>query len=129
MIGFLVLSGCKEEDSTFSITLDQLTDTTFLFALASSAESCGVLLSNGVNCAQSITFSSANVATVIVTDIVNAGTYSVDGNIITVTLPNSDSENPMIFNANTEVTELIGISDGSNDIWKLAIEGIDPWDL
>ena len=129
MIGFLVLSGCKEEDSTFSITQDQLTDTTFLFALASSAESCSVLLSNGVNCAQSITFSSANVATVIVTDIVNAGTYSVDGNIITVTLPNSDSENPMIFNANTEVTELIRISDGSNDIWKLAIEGIDPWDL
>jgi hypothetical protein len=35
----------------------------------------------------------------------------------------------MIFNANTEVTELIRISDGSNDIWKLAIEGIDPWDL
>jgi hypothetical protein len=24
---------------------------------------------------------------------------------------------------------LIRISDGSNDIWKLAIEGIDPWDL
>ena len=129
MIGFLVLSGCKEEDSTFSITQDQLTDTTFLFALASSAESCSVLLSNGVNCAQSITFSSANVATVIVTDIVNAGTYSIDGNIITVTLPNSDSENPMIFYANTEGTELIRISDGSNDIWKLAIEGIDPWDL
>ena len=124
MIGFLVLSGCKEEDSTFSITQDQLTDTTFLFALASSAESCSVLLSNGVNCAQSITFSSTNVATVIVT-----GTYSIDGNIITVTLPNSDSKNPMIFNANTEVTELIRISDGSNDIWKLAIEGIDPWDL
>mgnify|MGYP001568217050 FL=1 len=100
-----------------------------MFALASSAESCGVLLSNGVNCAQSVAFSSTNVATVIVTDIVNAGTYSVDGNIITVTLPNSDSENPMIFNANTEVTELIRISDGSNDIWKLAIEGIDPWDL
>ena len=97
----------------------------FFFALASSAESCGVLLSNGVNYAQSITFSITNVATVIVTDIVNAGTFSVDGNIITVTLPNSDSENPMTFNANTEVTELILISYRSNDIWKLAIEGID----
>ena len=129
MIGFLVLSGCKEEDSTFSITQYQLTDTTFLFALATSAESCGVLLSNGVNCAQSITFSSTNVDTVIVTDIVNAGTYCVDENILTVTLPYSVSENPIIFNANTEVTELIRISDCNNDIWKLAIEGIDPWDL
>jgi hypothetical protein len=85
MIEFLLLGSCKEVDSTFSITQDQLTDTTFLFALASSAEALGVLLSNGVNCAQSITFSSTNVATVIVTDIVNTGTYIVDEKIITVT--------------------------------------------
>jgi hypothetical protein len=35
----------------------------------------------------------------------------------------------MIFTANPEATQLIRISDGSNDVWKLAIQGIDPWDL
>jgi hypothetical protein len=35
----------------------------------------------------------------------------------------------MIFNANAEITELIRISDSSNDIWKLAIEVIEPRDL
>ena len=100
-----------------------------MFAVANSAEECGVLLSNGVNFAQSIAFSSPNNALVIVTDIVNAGTYNIDRNTITVTLLDSDSENSMIFTANPESTQLIRISDGSNDVWKLAIQGIDPWDL
>ncbi len=63
------------------------------------------------------------------TDIVNAGNYNIDRNTITVTLLDSDSEKPMIFTANPEATQLIRISDGSNDVWKLAIQGIDPWDL
>ena len=100
-----------------------------MLAVANSAEECGVLLSNGVNFAQSIAFSSPNNALVIVTDIVNAGTYNIDRNTITVTLLDNDSENPMIFTANPESTQLIRISDGSNDVWKLAIQGIDPWDL
>jgi len=35
----------------------------------------------------------------------------------------------MIFTANPEATQLIRISDGSSDLWKLAIQGIDPWNL
>ena len=35
----------------------------------------------------------------------------------------------MIFNVNPEANELLRISDGSNDLWKLAIEGVEPWDL
>ena len=34
-----------------------------------------------------------------------------------------------LFTANPEATQLIRISDGSNDVWKFAIQGIDPWDL
>ena len=120
---------CKDDNVPISITDDQLIDNTYLFAVANSAEECGVLLSNGVNCAQSIAFSSPKNALVIVTDIVNAGTYNIDRNTINVTLLDSDSENPMIFTANPEATQLIRISDGSNDVWKFAIQGIDPWDL
>ena len=129
IITSLVICSCKDDNAPISITDDQLIDNTYLFAVANSAEECGVLLSNGVNCAQSIAFSSPNNALVIVTDIVNAGTYNIDRNTITVTLLDSDSENPMIFTANPEATQLIRISDGSNDVWKLAIQGIDPWDL
>jgi hypothetical protein len=129
IITSLVICSCKDDNIPISITDDQLIDNTYLFAVANSAEECGVLLSNGVNCAQSIAFSSPNNALVIVTDIVNAGTYNIDRNTITVTLLDSDSENPMIFTANPEATQLIRISDGSNDVWKLAIQGIDPWDL
>lgn len=129
IITSLVICSCKDDNVPISITDDQLIDNTYLFAVANSAEECGVLLSNGVNCAQSIAFSSPNNALVIVTDIVNAGTYNIDRNTITVTLLDSDSENPMIFTANPEATQLIRISDGSNDVWKLAIQGIDPWDL
>ena len=129
IITSLVICNCKDDNVPISITDDQLIDNTYLFAVANSAEECGVLLSNGVNFAQSIAFSSPNNALVIVTDIVNAGTYNIDRNTITVTLLDSDSENPMIFTANPESTQLIRISDGSNDVWKLAIQGIDPWDL
>ena len=129
IITSLVICSCKDDNVPIFITDDQLIDNTYLFAVANSAEECGVLLSNGVNCAQSIAFSSPNNALVIVTDIVNAGTYKIDRNAITVTLLDSDSENPMIFTANPEATQLIRISDGSNDVWKLAIKGIDPWDL
>ena len=129
IITSLVICSCKDDNVPISITDDQLIDNTYLFAVANSAEECGVLLSNGVNCAQSIAFSSPNNALVIVTDIVNAGTYNIDRNTITVTLLDSDSENPMIFTANPEATQLIRISDGSNDVWKLAIQGIDPWNL
>ena len=129
IITSLVICSCKDDNVPISITDDQLIDNTYLFAVANSAEECGVLLSNGVNCAQSIAFSSPKNALVIVTDIVNAGTYNIDRNTITVTLLDSDSENPMIFTANPEATQLIRISDGSNDVWKLAIQGIDPWDL
>lgn len=129
IITSLVICSCKDDNVPISITDDQLIDNTYLFAVANSAEECGVLLSNGVNFAQSIAFSSPNNALVIVTDIVNAGTYNIDRNTITVTLLDSDSENPMIFTANPEATQLIRISDGSNDVWKFAIQGIDPWDL
>ena len=129
IITSLVICSCKDDNVPISITDDQLIDNTYLFAVANSAEECGVLLSNGVNFAQSIAFSSPNNALVIVTDIVNAGTYNIDRNTITVTLLDNDSENPMIFTANPESTQLIRISDGSNDVWKLAIQGIDPWDL
>ena len=129
IITSLVIYSCKDDNVPISITDDQLIDNTYLFAVANSAEECGVLLSNGVNFAQSIAFSSPNNALVIVTDIVNAGTYNIDRNSITVTLLDSDSENPMIFTANPEATQLIRISDGSNDVWKLAIQGIDPWHL
>ena len=97
IITSLVICSCKDDNVPISITDDQLIDNTYLFAVANSAEECGVLLSNGVNCAQSIDFSSPNNALVIVTDIVNAGTYNIDRNTITVTLLDSDSENPMIF--------------------------------
>ena len=129
IITSLVIYSCKDDNVPISITDDQLIDNTYLFAVANSAEECGVLLSNGVNFAQSIAFSSPNNALVIVTDIVNAGTYNIDRNTITVTLLDSDSENSMIFTANPESTQLIRISDGSNDVWKLAIQGIDPWHL
>ena len=129
IITSLVIYSCKDDNVPISITDDQLIDNTYLFAVANSAEECGVLLSNGVNFAQSIAFSSPNNALVIVTDIVNAGTYNIDRNTITVTLLDSDSENPMIFTANPEATQMIRISDGSNDVWKLAIQGIDPWDI
>ena len=129
IITSLVICSCKDDNVPISITDYQLIDNTYLSAIANFAEEGGVLLSNGVNCAQSIAFSSPNNALVIVTDIVNAGTYNIDRNTITVTLLDSDSENPMIFTANPEATQLIRISDGSNDVWKLAIQGIDPWDL
>ena len=129
IITSLVIYSCKDDNVPISITDDQLIDNTYLFALANSTEEYGVLLSNGVNFAQSIAFSSPNNALVIVTDIVNAGTYNIDRNTITVTLLDSDSENPMIFTANPEATQMIRISDGSNDVWKLAIQGIDPWDI
>ena len=97
IITSLVIYSCKDDNVPISITDDQLIDNTYLFAVANSADEFGVLLSNGVNCAQSIAFSSPKNALVIVTDIVNAGTYNIDRNTITVTLLDSDSENPMIF--------------------------------
>ena len=129
IITSLVISSCKNDNVPIFITDDQLINNTYLFAVANSAEECVVLLLNGVNCAQSIAFSSPNNALVIVTDIVNAGTFNIDRNTISVTLLDSDSENPMILTANPEAKHLIRISDCSNDVWKLAIQGIDPWDL
>ena len=100
-----------------------------VFALVSSEAACEISLNNGINCAQLIEFTSSNTATVIVTDIANIGTYTTEGNTLKVSLENSDTENPMIFNVNPEANELLRISDGSNDLWKLAIEGVEPWDL
>jgi hypothetical protein len=60
---------CKDDNIPISITDDQLIDNTYLFALANSAVECGVLLSNGVNCAQSIAFPSPNNTLVIVTTL------------------------------------------------------------
>jgi hypothetical protein len=129
IITSLVICSCKDDNIPISITDDQLIDNTYLFAVANSAEECGVLLSNVVECAQSIDFSSPNNVLLILADIVNAGIYNVDRDTITVTLIDSDSKNPMIFTTNPETAQLIRISDGSNDVWKLAMQGIDSWDF
>ena len=119
--------GCDKADHTTEI--GSLLGNTYMFALVSSEAACEISLNNGINCAQLIEFTSSNTATVIVTDIANIGTYTIEGNTLKVLLENSDTENPMIFNVNPEANELVRISDGSNDLWKLAIEGVEPWDL
>ncbi len=51
IITSLVICSYKDDNVPISITDDQLIDNTYLFAVANSTEECGVLLSNGVNCA------------------------------------------------------------------------------
>lgn len=48
IITSLVICNCKDDNVPISITDDQLIDNTYLFAVANSAEECGVLLSNVV---------------------------------------------------------------------------------
>ena len=44
IITSLVICSCKDDNVPISITDDQLIDNTYLFAVANSAEECGVLL-------------------------------------------------------------------------------------
>ena len=97
-----------------------------MFALVSSDAACEISLNNGINCAKLIEFTSSNTATVIVTDIANIGTCTIEGNNLKVSLENSYTENPMIFNVNPEANELARISDGNNDLWELVIEVVEP---
>ena len=97
-----------------------------MFALVSSDAACEISLNNGINCAKLIEFTSSNTATVIVTDIANIGTCTIEGNNLKVSLENSYTENPMIFNVNPEANELARILDGNNGLWELAIEVAEP---
>lgn len=101
----------------------------FVFPVVSSQEECDAAMSIGVNCEQSVEFEN-NRATLIVTDIINSGRYTIVDNTITITLDGlGDAENPFIFRASKDFMELERTSDGSNDKWKLQIEGILPWNL
>lgn len=124
---FISISSCKNDDDVMP---NLVANKEFVFALVSSQEECDFLISQGVNCSQSINFLDHLNARIIVTDIANAGTYTLNENTITITIDSpGDAENPMIFEANSDFSELIRVSDGSNDIWKLQIEGVSPWDL
>ncbi|NQX83062.1 MAG: hypothetical protein HRT66_13870 [Flavobacteriaceae bacterium] len=121
------ITSCKkDEDQNTSISVKEKE---FIFSLASSQQECDEALSFGVNCAQNIRFVDDTNATVMTTDIINIGTYVISGNSITIIFDSGDVESPLIFEINSNSTELTRKSDGSNHIWKLQREGIAPWDL
>ena len=121
------ITSCKQdEDQNTSISVKEKE---FIFSLASSQQECDEALSFGVNCAQNIRFVDDTNATVMTTDIINIGTYVISGNSITIIFDSGDVESPLIFEINSNFTELTRKSDGSNHIWKLQREGISPWDL
>ena len=110
---------CNNDDDD-PTTTNLVANKEFVFTLVSSQQECDDLISDGVNCTQSVNFDNNLNASVIVTDIVNGGEYKISGNTITITIQTSgDVENPMVFEANNDFTELARISNGSNDIWKI----------
>ena len=105
---------------------------TYVFSLVSSKEECDQLHSKGIfNCARYIEFNSKNKVDVIFSDISIDGVYNIKNKEISISLLEPEDGYPaeLVFIANDKFTELTLISDGSNDIWKLSIEGVKPWDL
>lgn len=124
-----VLEDSNSEYQKLTLGINQVSRKEYVFALVSSQEECDNYMTSGVNCTQAVKFLDDRKVEVIITDIVNQGTYAVIGNTITITINKGDAENPVIFNANDDFTELTRTSDGSNDIWKLQIPGVLPWNL
>ncbi|RNC84439.1 MAG: hypothetical protein ED557_05505 [Balneola sp.] len=105
-------------------------NTTFVYPIASSTEECLELLNQGVNCAQWLELFPDSTSEVIVTDILQSGEYLSSNDTLTIIMEIAfDVESPMIFISNDDFTQIRRISDGSNTIWKLQIEGKNPWDL
>ena len=123
LISFL---SCENDDNA----LNQVANTEFVFPLVSSEDECNLSLSQGVNCAQSVIFENNANVQVIITDIANEGIYIINDKTIIITfLSSGDAENPMTFEANDDFTELTRVSNESNDVWKLQVKGVNPWDL
>jgi len=109
-------------------------DNEFIHSLVASQADCDQLVANGTyNCFHSLTILDETKVDIFVTDIVYQGSYVIDDNKMTITFDGTNTliatENPLVFTLNANFTEMVRISDNSNDVWKLGMEGVAPWDL
>jgi hypothetical protein len=96
----------------------------FKRALFPTDKACAAAMhSFGVNCFQEVDFEADGHATVIVTDIVNAGTYTIAGSVVTVTLDSLDGDagEKLSF---TLAKDQRTMTDAQKNVWSSSLCGV-----
>ena len=88
----------------------------YAFALFDTPEECDELVAQGVNCYQTVDFCPSGEATIVVTDILNRGTYSVSGATITASWETGDVPSDMGFTLDEDTDTLV--DDLAANVWE-----------
>jgi hypothetical protein len=84
--------------------------------LFDTPEECDDLLAQGVNCWQVVDFCPSGEATIILTDIINAGTYAVDDATVTTEWDVGDAPASIVFTLDANADTLTDDLDGA--VWE-----------
>lgn len=113
---FTLLAGFAQAENTEKWFNENRTYVHHLFI---DQKACDDYQSKGfwINCTQTLNLSKNGSAEVMVTDIINSGTYEISNGKITVRTEGGDSPPEMVFTIDRTGRNLI--LDGSSSVWEL----------